>query len=312
MKRIFYVICLLLCIGVLTACGEEEKTLPLSVSMTADVEYMIVNKSSLDQKLNIESVTLSKEEVVYTIGEDFIDDVDSIKAIVDIDSLTAVGVGTYNLDDLELVAYNDKGRVVEDIDIKGDIDAEIVISSFSKVVPVKVVPIGELASGKAISSIQINGKETQEVTIYGRKQDLINVNYVEAVIDVTGLGNNGDVSNLVTLAKPSGVKTMSDNSMKVDLKFGVSSTRNVSLNLSKFIGLSDKLNLDSLSSNVVEVQLLGTEDVMNSVDTNTIVAYLDLSDLKVGTHEVEVRVEGLDQRIQYVVTKRVTAVLSDK
>ena len=55
MKRIFYVICLLLCIGCLTACGEEEKTLPLSVSMTADVEYMIVNKSSLDQKLNIKN-----------------------------------------------------------------------------------------------------------------------------------------------------------------------------------------------------------------------------------------------------------------
>ncbi len=312
MKKVFYGLCLIVCIVILTGCGREEKTLPLSVSLTAEIDYMIVNKSSLDQKLNIESVTLSKNEVVYTIGEDYVDDVDSIKAIIDLDSLTITGAGTYSLDDLELVAYNDKGRVVEDVDITGNIDAEIVISSYSKVVPVKVVPIGELASGKAISSIQINGKTSESVTIYGREQDLINVSYIEAKIDVSGLGNDGDRSSLVTLEKPSGVKTMSDNSMNVVLKFGVASTRTISLNINKYNGLSDKLNLDSLSDHSVEVQLLGTEDIINIIDVNNMVAYIDLSNLKAGTHEVEVRIDGLDERIQYVVTKRISAVLSNK
>ena len=313
MKRLFYGLCLIISLFVIVGCGSET-TEEKIVSDSMEIDYMIVNKEFLDEKMAIENVTLSKNSVVYRVKDSWADDVDSIKALVDIEVISINGVGTYNVDDLELVAYDDKGRVIEDIEIVGDIDAEVDIASYSKEVPIKVVPTGELISGKAISSILVNGAEYQTVIIYGSEKALEKVNYVETSIDVTGQGNNGSKKYKVTLSKPEGVRALSKQIANIEVGFG--EAKQMTFNVSGIMikNLSDGLvaNLVSSSDSNVEVKAIGTEGILSNLDASTIKAYVDLQSMDVGTHEVQVEVESNDTRIQFIVTKRVDIVITKK
>lgn len=313
MKRLFYSLCLIVSLFVIVGCGSETVEEKI-VSDTMEIDYMIVNKEFLDEKMTIENVTLSQDSVVYRIKDSWADDVDSIKALVDIEVITINGAGTYNVNDLELVAYDDNGRVIEDIDIVGDIDAEVDIASYSKEVPIKVVPTGELVSGRAISSILINGAEYQTVTIYGSEKALEKVNYVETSIDVTGQGNNGSKKYKVTLSKPEGVRALSKQSANIEVGFDEAKQMTTNISGIMIKNLSDGLvaNLATSSDSIVEVQAIGTEDVLTSFDTSTIRAYVDLEGMDVGTHEVQVEVEFNDSRIQFIVTKRVDIIITKK
>lgn len=313
MKRLFYGLCLIISLFVIVGCGSET-TEEKIVSDSMEIDYMIVNKEFLDEKMTIENVTLSKNSVVYRVKDSWADDVDSIKALVDIEVISINGAGIYNVDDLELVAYDDKGRVIEDIEIVGDIDAEVDIASYSKEVPIKVVPTGELISGKAISSILVNGAEYQTVIIYGSEKALEKVNYVETSIDVTGQGNNGSKKYKVTLSKPEGVRALSKQIANIEVGFG--EAKQMTFNVSGIMikNLSDGLvaNLVSSSDSTVEVKAIGTEDILSNLDTSIIKAYVDLQSMDVGTHEVQVEVESNDTRIQFIVTKRVDIVITKK
>ena len=313
MKRLFYSLCLIISLFVIVGCGSET-TEEKIVSDSMEIDYMIVNKEFLDEKMTIENVTLSKNSVVYRVKDSWADDVDSIKALVDIEVISINDAGTYNVDDLELVAYDDKGRVIEDIEIVGDIDAEVDIASYSKEVPIKVVPTGQLISGKAISSILVNGAEYQTVIIYGSEKALEKVNYVETSIDVTGQGNNGSKKYKVTLSKPEGVRALSKQIANIEVGFG--EAKQMTFNVSGIMikNLSDGLvaNLVSSSDSTVEVKAIGTEDILSNLDTSIIKAYVDLQSMDVGTHEVQVEVESNDTRIQFIVTKRVDIVIAKK
>lgn len=313
MKRLFYGLCLIISLFVIVGCGSET-TEEKIVSDSMEIDYMIVNKEFLDEKMTIENVTLSKNSVVYRVKDSWADDVDSIKALVDIEVISINDAGTYNVDDLELVAYDDKGRVIEDIEIVGDIDAKVDIASYSKEVPIKVVPTGQLISGKAISSILVNGAEYQTVIIYGSEKALEKVNYVETSIDVTGQGNNGSKKYKVTLSKPEGVRALSKQIANIEVGFG--EAKQMTFNVSGIMikNLSDGLvaNLVSSSDSNVEVKAIGTEDILSNLDTSIIKAYVDLQSMDVGTHEVLVEVESNDTRIQFIVTKRVDIVIAKK
>ena len=313
MKRLFYSLCLIISLFVIVGCGSET-TEEKIVSDSMEIDYMIVNKEFLDEKMTIENVTLSKNSVVYRVKDSWADDVDSIKALVDIEVISINDAGTYNVDDLELVAYDDKGRVIEDIEIVGDIDAKVDIASYSKEVPIKVVPTGELISGKAISSILVNGAEYQTVTIYGSEKALEKVNYVETSIDVTGQGNNGSKKYKVTLSKPEGVRALSKQIANIEVGFGEAKQMTFNVFGIMIKNLSDGLvaNLVSSSDSTVEVKAIGTEDILSNLDTSIIKAYVDLQSMDVGTHEVEIEVELNDTRIQFIVTKRVDIVITKK
>ena len=60
----------------------------------------------------------------------------------------------------------------------------------------------------------------------------------------------------------------------------------------------------------VDIQVIGVESVINSIDESNITAYVDLTGYSVGTYPVPVKVEGNDSRLQYVVSKNINIVLS--
>ena len=69
-----------------------------------------------------------------------------------------------------------------------DGEPHIVLEEFDRKVPVKVITIGELVNGKAISSITINGVNASqyETTIYGDEETLDGIDSVPVTIDING------------------------------------------------------------------------------------------------------------------------------
>ena len=155
-------------------------TIKEKVSDNKTITYDLLNQDDLDSKLSVKSVELSKSEVIVSGSQETIDSIASIKALVDLDNEDFTKAGTYTVDNLKLIAYGDDGKIIENVEIPATVSAKIVLNSYSKRVAVKVETTGKLVSGKAISSITINGVNANdfETTIYGDEAALEDIGYL--------------------------------------------------------------------------------------------------------------------------------------
>lgn len=258
----------------------------------------ILNKDSLDNKLVIDSVAVATDRVVIKGAEHRISKVASVKALVDIRNLTKQEVGVTTLRDIPLRAYDDRGNVVDIELIPSRITADITISSPSKDLPIRVIPKGELAFGKAISSITTN---VTSVTVYGDQQALADLTALPIEINVAGL--NRDQQFKLEIPKPVGVNSLSANNITINVTLGESVDKEVAGVKIEHRNLNEQLFTvrgATAADTEVTVLLKGVEAVLEQITAENITAVVDLRGLGEGTHEVDVIVEGTDPRVQYI------------
>lgn len=272
-------------------------------SVVKSVAVDILNEDKLPKELVITDLSISKTDVVVHGAAKDLEKVATVKALVDINNLVDTQVGVSTLRDVPLIAYDKNGQVVNVEIVPESVDATITIASPSKEVPIKVIPNGDLAFGKAISLIELS---QTRVTVYAPAEDLENINYVEVEIDTSGL--NADRDYKADLKKPTGVKTMSINNINITVKVADSTDREIQDVNIQYRNLDEKYSVQGLSSEDVQVVvgLKGVKEVIDTITVEDVTAYLDLSGLGVGEHEVEVKVEGSDLRVNYIAkTKKV-------
>lgn len=279
------------------------------MSETREVTADIIHKDTLNTKLNVESISLSKDRVTIKGPEYKLSQVASVKALIDINNLPSQEVGAHRLTDVQLVAYDDTGNVV-DIEIVPDsLDAEVVISSPHKTIPVRIETEGEL-DGKAIKSLSPSVKE---VTLYGSEEALEKINYLSVSIDISGI--NSDKNYTVNLTNPTGIREISVKTITVKLVVDeVVSTEisGVNININN-LAEGYKAQAFDENSSAVTVIVKGSQSVINDLDDSTIYATVDLSGLTSGEHEVEVHVTGDDNRLSYTSrVKKVKVIISKK
>ena len=293
-------------------------TIKKKVSDTKTVTYDLLNQDSLDEKISVKSVELSKTEVVVRGSQDTIDKLATVKALINLDNSDFSKAGTYHVDDIKLVAYGSEGEIINNVEIVAtNISATLVLDSYSKEVPVKIITTGDLVSGKAISSITVNGKDVSDykVTIYGEESVLEGINLVPITIDVQGQGNNGSKTSNVVIPKPSGVRSLSENSIAVVLNFGEAKQKTITINgiKTRNVPNGSVANLAHKDDAILEIQVIGVQSVLDSIDEENpgINAFVDLTGYTIGTYpDVPVQVEGNDSRLQYIVTKNVEIIIS--
>ena len=268
------------------------------VSESRTLTTDILNQDKLNSTLVISSVELDRDSVIIKSYKEKLEKVANVKAIIDVNALNASSPGEYTLENVKLVAYDDKGTEIPDIEVvPGNITAKVTITSPSKVVPVKVVPTGNVASGSAISSITSN---VSNVTLYGEESILDGIKEVEVKINVDGL--NGDKTYQETITKPNGVRSMSDTAVTIKVKMEKETSKEFkdipiefkNLDTSKYTALAKRAD-----STKVTVVVKGVETLLNKVESGSIKAYVDLSSLEEGTWEVPVMVEGSDVKLNY-------------
>lgn len=277
------------------------------VSDTRHVSYDIINNNKLDSTLSVNGVKLSVDEVTIRGAEYKINQVATVKALIDVDSLTKKETGTQTINDVSLKAYDNQGNVVDVEFVPAKISADVDLSSPSKVVSLNFVPKGNLATGKAISGYSFS---QNDVTIYGDSETLSSVNSLDVEVDISNL--TSDSSFKAEIKKPSGVKSVSVNYVTVNLSITDSSSEPVRFNVPLTgINVGEGLIAQPVDNDngfiVVEVQ--GASSVLSSITESDITAYVDLNGLSEGTYTKEVIVKGTNPLAIYK-TKRTEATVT--
>lgn len=280
------------------------------VSETRSITYDVLHRDSLDSKLYISNIELDRDNVIVKGAEYKLKEVASVKALVDVNDIPNPKAGEITLKNVPLVAYDAEGEILDVEIVPKNVSAKITITSPSKEVPIKIVPVGDLAFGRSIKSIT---SSVSSVTVYGEQSAVDKIEQLEVEIDVKGLEKDKEFH--VTLKKPSGITELSSKTLTVKVKIDSSITKefeNISISTEN---LDSRYSVQALSDedSRVTVVVSGSEDVVNSVDASSIRAYIDLKDYGVGEHEVAVQVTGSDLRLSYSSkTKKVKIKITEK
>lgn len=288
-------------------------TIKNRVSSLKSIGYDLLNEEKLSPKLSVEDVTLAKSEVVVKGSQDNLDKIATVKALIDLNNSSLVDKGTYDIDNVPLAAYDEKGKLMTNVDIvPSTMTATLTLNTYSTSVPISVKTKGKLATGKAISSITINGSANYSVDVYGEQSVIDTIKNVPVSIDINDLGASDSKTYNVTLPKPTGIRYMSDSSAKIVVSFGDEKQRtieNVPITSPKNLASGLTANAKTEQEQTVNVVVKGVQSVIDSISADDIVAYVDLAGYTAGEHQVSVQIENEDPRIEYVVTKNITIVI---
>lgn len=271
------------------------------VSDTRSLTYDIVNNNKLDTTLIVNSVKLSADEVTIRGAEYKINEVATVKALIDVEQLPTKEAGTQTLNDVTLKAYDSKGNVVDVEFVPAKISAEVDLASPSKKVPLNFVPKGNLATGKAIEGYTFS---QNEVTIYGDSESLKDINSLDVSVDISNL--KSDTSFKTEIKKPVGVKSVSVNYITVSLKITDSSSEPVKFNVALTgVNVGEGLIAQPIDdeNGFITVEVQGASSVLSNIDESDITVYVDLQGLSEGTYTKEIFVKGLNPLAIYKVKR---------
>lgn len=273
-------------------------------SATKNITYDLLNQDKLDSKKVIDNVTLSASEVIVKGPKYKLEEVAIVKALVNVEKLPTQDVGTQTINEVDLIAYDNEGNIIDVEIVPGTISAEVVIKSPSKDVPIKIVPKGNVAFGYAIKSIVASDTK---VTVWGTSEALANLKYIEVPVNVSDI--KSDQQYKLEVNKPAGVRSMSLSTITVNLTLDTTADRelnNVGLIWKNLDESKYQVKASSEEDTNVTIILKGVSSVIEQISTSDVTAYLDLAGYKEGEYEVEVKVEGTDTRVEYVAkTKKV-------
>lgn len=266
------------------------------VSTTKTATIDTINKETLDTKLSVSKVTIDKTEIIIKGAEHTIKEVANVRALVDIQKLVDPEAGVMTLEDVPLIAYDTNGKVVEVEMVPSKVTATINVDSPHKEVPIKVIPVGEVQFGKAISSI--NSSETK-VTIYGSQSVIDKIDYLPIEVDVEKLSTNKNFN--VPLVAPEGVRELSVKTTKISISLGEEVTKEIKDIMIETTNLDSNYKAAAIGESSIKTTVVvkGTREVLNAIDESKIKAIVNLSGYKEGDHEVEITVTGDDVKATY-------------
>ncbi len=245
------------------------------VSEKRTVSADVLNQDKLPSTLSISNVEIDRKEVIIKGAQYKIDKVATVKALVDINNIKKPeeGVNVLTGKEVPLIAYDEKGVVIDVEIVPSTVTAKVTISSPKKTVPVKVVPTGTVAFGKAISNIT---SSVESVTIYGDESTLADIKNITVEVDVSGL--NSTKKYTATIKKPSGVRYISETSSTVTISVENEVTKEFSDIAINYENLDERYmpNAVDKEDKYATVIVKGVESVIESLDEKAIKVYVDL------------------------------------
>lgn len=283
-------------------------TIKDKVSEVHSVTYDLIN-DDLDGKLSVNKVTLDSNEVIIKGSQDVLDKIASVKALVDVTDSKYDSAGTYEISNIPLVAYDKKGKIVENVEIvPSTLSGTVELKSYKQSVPLNITTTGKLVSGRAIASLTINNASSYTVDIYGEENDIKKITSVPVDINIDGLGKESTKTYNVTINKPNGVRYISTKNVTINVTFGDEEQKTIDIH---DIGFKDGSIPDGYTANIISnsatsVQVKGVKSNISNITESDINAYVDLSGLGEGTHEVEVKIDNNNPLVSYVVSSTIT------
>lgn len=281
------------------------------VSETRELDYDILHRDKLDSKLILDSVDLSRNDVIIKGASYKLKEVATVKALLDIEDISNPKVGVFSLKEVPLIAYDSDGKPVDIEIVPSSIDAQIKITSPNKEVALQIVPKGQLAFGKSIKEFT---PSITKVTIYGEESIINSIDSIPVEIDVTNLSN--DKTFNVNIVKPSGVRAVSSKTVSIKVVLDEVITKEFPNRGISVVNLNSSYKAYAISKEEREVTVVvkGSSDVVNALDPDSIQVTVDLANYTTpGEYEVDVIVTGSDLKLSYESkTKKVKIKIEEK
>ena len=265
------------------------------ISITKEVSADIIHKDNLDSKLNIDSIILDRDNVIVKGASHKLEEVASVKAIIDIDKIGNIKEGNVSVEEIPLIAYDSEGNKLNVEIVPATVNAMLKITSPRKEIPIKISINGEL-DGVAIKSIK---PSVEKVVVYGNQDAINEINSLPVTIDVTGLKEDKTYS--INLVKPTGIREISEKTITVKVEVGDVVSRdieNIPINAEN-IPTGCTVQVIGEQNRTATIIANGSREAVEAIENQSIYAYIDLAGLQVGEHVVEVKVKGEDSTISY-------------
>ncbi len=286
-------------------------TIKKKVSEKRSVSYELLNEDKLNEKFSVSDVSLDQTEVVVKGSQDALDQIATVKALIDLSNPDYTEAITYEVDNLPLVAYDKDGRVLENVEIVPQtVGASISFSTYKATVPIVVNTTGTLVAGKSISSITINGQTNYTVDIYGEKEDIDKITSVPVTVNIDGRGTGGALTYNASISKPTGVRSISESDVQIVVSFGDERQKTLEISNVRATNLASGLTVNRTNNDTISVQVKGVQSVIDSITADDISAYIDLSNYTAGTYDIDVQIENSDPRVTFVVSSQINVVIS--
>jgi len=265
------------------------------ISITKEVSSDIIHKDNLDSKLNIDTISLDRDNVIVKGASHKLEEVASVKAIVDVDKIGNIKEGTIPVEEIPLIAYDSEGNKLNVEIVPATVNATLKVTSPRKEIPIKISIDGEL-DGVAIKSVK---PSVDKVTVYGNQEAINAINSLPVTVDITGLKENKTYS--INLIKPTGIREISEKTITVKVEVGDIVSRdieNIPINADN-IPEGYTVQVIGEHNRTATVIVNGTKEAVESIEPSSIYAYIDLKGLQAGEQTVEVKARGENTIVTY-------------
>lgn len=256
------------------------------VTRTFPISLDIVNQNQLKEGYTLGNPELSPAKVDVTGGQQTVGSISYIKGVVNVRR-----TGEDITENVTLKAFDANGNKV-DVNLNPIVtEAKIPVHPPSKTVPVEMHITGELPEDISLASVTLKPKK---IKIYGKQQALDGIDAVRSVrISLNGVNKDKIIEKNLSL--PDGVEKSEPKTVTITID--VASTEEKSMeNIPVAIrGLdADDAAIEFIepSDRSVDMTIKGSPKRLNKVQRGDILAYIDVTGLSEGTHDVEIQLKS--------------------
>lgn len=257
---------------------QEKVTQEFSV----DVEF---NSKIIADGYISEAPTIKPNKVKITGARDVVDQITYVKATLD-----AKGPIKDTLKKEAEILVLDQSLNKLNVEVEPNkVEVTLPVKASSKTVPIKLEQKGTLPNGISIGSISL---EKEEATIIAPEQILKNTDSVRVELDVSNIKEDTQVTLPVLI--PEGVVEVDPKAINVTIKVNNTEDKIIS-NLPIHIeGLPAeyKAVFREPTNGSASITVSGRREDLKNVDASDFNVFVDASNLDVGEHDVELKVEG--------------------
>lgn len=178
------------------------------------------------------------------------------------------------------------------------LDAQVEPATVKVTIPIKEntksVPINVIQKGTPPSGVKVESavSDTKEAVISGSEETLKNTDSVRVEVDVSKITDNTTLELPVIISN--GITKVSPQMVKVTITVNKQEEKTVSGVPIKIKGLSDqfKAEIDDPANEIINIIINGPSAAIQALGPGDFNAYIDLSNLEEGSHEVNIHVEG--------------------
>ncbi len=255
-----------------------------------ELGYIFINEDKLDSKYSVSVDSMDLETVQVYASKPTLSKIAQVVACIDVaDKSEAFEQSA------KIKAYDINGKVL-DVDISPQtVNVKCSVASYSK--SVSIVPhfIGNVEMGYGLSGCTLN---QTTVTIYGLIENIDSIDTVYADIDVDGLKEDTVITG-VSLRKERGINKFSVENVEATLKIEKLITKTIENIPVTVLNNAHKYKVSFAGEGQkASVKVTGTESKVNALTADNIQASVDIDNLGVGTHKVNVSIASDDEHVE--------------